>query len=64
MEADLRIVVTELCHVRLPSTISEVSLSHSTVMRGFAETQAKIRRESDYWDAATFMKQVGVLPSQ
>jgi hypothetical protein len=63
MEADLRIVVTELCHVRLPSTISEVSLSHSTVMRGFAETQAKIRRESD-WDAATFMKQVGVLPSQ
>ena len=24
----------------------------------------KIRRESDYWDAATFMKQVGVLPLQ
>src|SRR5882724_9243747 len=24
----------------------------------------KIRRESDYWDAATFMKQVAVLPSQ
>jgi len=24
----------------------------------------KIRREADYWDAATFMKQVGVLPSQ
>lgn len=24
----------------------------------------KIRRESDYWDAATFMKQVGVLGSQ
>ena len=24
----------------------------------------KIRRESDYWDAATFIKQVGVLPSQ
>lgn len=23
----------------------------------------KIRRESDYWDAATFMKQIGVLPS-
>ena len=23
-----------------------------------------IRRESDYWDAATFMKQVGLLPSQ
>ena len=23
----------------------------------------KIRRESDYWDAATFMRQVGVLPS-
>jgi steroid delta-isomerase-like uncharacterized protein len=24
----------------------------------------KIRRKSDYWDAATFMKQVGLLPSQ
>jgi steroid delta-isomerase-like uncharacterized protein len=24
----------------------------------------KVRRESDYWDAATFMKQVGLLPSQ
>ena len=23
----------------------------------------KIRRNSDYWDAATFMKQVGLLPS-
>jgi steroid delta-isomerase-like uncharacterized protein len=23
-----------------------------------------IRRESDYWDAATFMRQVGLLPSQ
>jgi steroid delta-isomerase-like uncharacterized protein len=24
----------------------------------------KIRREADYWDAATFMKQIGLLPSQ
>ena len=24
----------------------------------------KIRRESDYWDAATFMNKVGLLPSQ
>ena len=24
----------------------------------------KIRRRSDYWDAATFMKRVGLLPSQ
>ena len=24
----------------------------------------RIRRESDYWDAATFMKQVGLLPSR
>jgi len=24
----------------------------------------EIRRESDYWDAATFMRQVGLLPSQ
>jgi hypothetical protein len=24
----------------------------------------KISRESDYWDAATFMRPVGLLPSQ
>jgi len=24
----------------------------------------KFRRNSDYWDAATFMRQVGLLPSQ
>jgi hypothetical protein len=24
----------------------------------------KIRRESDYWDAATFMKHLGLLPAQ
>ena len=24
----------------------------------------KIRREAEYWDAATFMKQVGLLPSE
>jgi hypothetical protein len=24
----------------------------------------KIRRQSDYWDAATFMKEVGLLPSR
>ena len=24
----------------------------------------KIRRNSDYWDAASLMKQVGLLPSQ
>jgi len=23
----------------------------------------KISRESDYWDAATFMQQIGLLPS-
>ena len=29
------------------------------------EVQAgKFRRNSDYWDAATFMRQVGLLPSQ
>ena len=37
------------------------SLRGSTVL----ELEAvKIRRESDYWDAATFMKQVGLLPAK
>ena len=27
----------------------------------FPDFHAKIRRESDYWDAAKFMKQVGLL---
>jgi len=26
--------------------------------------EGKIRRNSDYWDAATFMRQVGLLPAQ
>jgi steroid delta-isomerase-like uncharacterized protein len=30
----------------------------------FALKAGKIRRESDYWDAATFMRQVGLLPWQ
>jgi steroid delta-isomerase-like uncharacterized protein len=40
---------------------------HFSSVRGstILELEAgKIRRESDYWDAATFMKQVGLLPSQ
>jgi steroid delta-isomerase-like uncharacterized protein len=39
---------------------------HFSAVRGSTvlELEAgKIRRESDYWDAATFMKQVGQLPS-
>src|SRR5258707_565167 len=37
------------------------SIRGSTILE--LET-GKIRRESDYWDAATFMKQVGLLPPQ
>jgi hypothetical protein len=40
---------------------------HFSAVRGTSilELEAgKIRRQSDYWDAATFMKQVGLLPSQ
>jgi steroid delta-isomerase-like uncharacterized protein len=40
---------------------------HFSSVRGTSilELEAgKIRRESDYWDAATFMRQVGLLPSQ
>jgi steroid delta-isomerase-like uncharacterized protein len=37
------------------------SVRGSTILELEAD---KIRRESDYWDAATFMKQVGMLPPQ
>jgi steroid delta-isomerase-like uncharacterized protein len=39
---------------------------HFSAVRGSTVLElgaGKIRRESDYWDAATFMKQVGLLPS-
>jgi steroid delta-isomerase-like uncharacterized protein len=43
------------------ATGKRLSVRGSTIL----ELEAgKIRRESDYWDAATFMKQVGLLPSQ
>jgi steroid delta-isomerase-like uncharacterized protein len=43
----------------IPATGKRISsVRGSTIL----ELEAgKIRRESDYWDAATFMKQVGVL---
>ena len=46
----------------IPATGKRFSLVRgSTIL----ELEAgKIRRESDYWDAATFMKQVGLLRSQ
>ena len=37
------------------------SVRGSTILKLDA---GKIRRESDYWDAASVMKQVGLLPSQ
>ena len=39
---------------------------HFSAVRGSTVLElgaGKIHRESDYWDAATFMKQVGLLPS-
>ena len=46
----------------IPATGKRFSLVRgSTILDREA---GKIRRESDYWDAATFMKQVGVLSSQ
>jgi steroid delta-isomerase-like uncharacterized protein len=46
----------------MPATGKRISsVRGSTIL----ELEAgKIRRESDYWDAATFMKQVGLLPSK
>jgi steroid delta-isomerase-like uncharacterized protein len=38
---------------------------HFSAVRGSTVLEleaSKIRRESDYWDAATFMKQAGLLP--
>jgi steroid delta-isomerase-like uncharacterized protein len=44
----------------MPATGKRLSVRGSTIL----ELEAgKIRRESDYWDAATFMRQVGLLPS-
>jgi steroid delta-isomerase-like uncharacterized protein len=45
----------------LPATGKPFSVRGSTILE---LENGKIRRESDYWDAATFMKQVGLLPSQ
>jgi steroid delta-isomerase-like uncharacterized protein len=45
----------------MPATGKRISVRGSSI---FELEAVKIRRESDYWDAATFMKQVGLLPSQ
>jgi steroid delta-isomerase-like uncharacterized protein len=45
----------------MPATGKRISVRGSTI---FEMEEGKIRRESDYWDAATFMKQVGLLASQ
>lgn len=45
----------------LPRTGKSFSVRGATIVDLRA---GKIQRESDYWDAATFMKQVGLLPSQ
>ena len=46
---------------RMPATGKRFSVRGATIV----ELEAgKIRRNSDYWDAATMMKQVGLLPSK
>jgi steroid delta-isomerase-like uncharacterized protein len=45
----------------LPATGKRFSVRGTSI---FELEGGKIRRESDYWDAATFMKQVGLLSSQ
>jgi steroid delta-isomerase-like uncharacterized protein len=45
----------------MPATGKRISVRGSSI---FELEAGKIRRESDYWDAATFMRQVGLLPSQ
>jgi steroid delta-isomerase-like uncharacterized protein len=46
----------------IPATHRRFSSVRGTTILELEE--GKIRRESDYWDAATFMKQVGLLPAQ
>jgi steroid delta-isomerase-like uncharacterized protein len=46
----------------IPATGNHISSVRGTTV---LELEAgKIRRESDYWDAATLMRQVGLLPSK
>jgi steroid delta-isomerase-like uncharacterized protein len=45
----------------MPATGKRLSVRGSTVLELDA---GRIRRESDYWDAATFMRQVGLLQPQ
>jgi steroid delta-isomerase-like uncharacterized protein len=45
----------------MPATGKRFSVRGATI---FELQGGKIRRCSDYWDAATFMKQVGLLPAQ
>jgi ketosteroid isomerase-like protein len=45
----------------MPATGKRFSVRGATIL----ELQSgKIRRNSDYWDAASVMRQVGLLPSQ
>jgi steroid delta-isomerase-like uncharacterized protein len=46
----------------IPATGKRFSSVRGSTILGLED--GKIRRESDYWDAATFMKQVGMLPSR
>jgi steroid delta-isomerase-like uncharacterized protein len=45
----------------LPPTGKRFSVRGATIIELRA---GKIRRNADYWDSATFMRQVGLLPSQ
>jgi steroid delta-isomerase-like uncharacterized protein len=44
----------------LPATNKSCAIRGSTI---FELQGDKIRRNSDYWDMVTFLKQVGVMPS-
>ena len=45
----------------LPATGKRFSVRGATIVE---LREGKIRRSSDYWDAVTFMRQVGLLPSK
>jgi steroid delta-isomerase-like uncharacterized protein len=45
----------------LPATGKRFSVRGATIVE---LREGKIRRCSDYWDAATFMRQVGLLPAK
>ena len=44
----------------MPATNKSFSIRGATILE---MNSGKIQRNSDYWDLATFLKQIGLMPS-